>query len=652
MKKTLFAVAGLMMLASCNNDDVLQNDVITDEGRLVTVTTTFPGETPDSRVVLTEENPDTDSRKIKVEWEESGETFSVMTATSEASQTFTQTEGNNFEGTLTDGWSQPYYAFYPATDATSAAEVAYDLSTQKGTLEGMTNYMYAVNTTDGKEYNFKHLTAIVKFTLNLPDNYTPTSLSLVSDRLLAKGTMNLTGENMTYTNELSAHSITVTNPTVSDGKIVLYLNVLPMAASADSENTLHIRTHDGTKGYSGSIATSKEIKAGKFYTATVDVNTHDYDYNSTTGYTVHSAWGMRAWRESMTSNYSKTNCTLNDDIDMSTLPKDVDAVNADAGYSGNWPVLCGTYNAGYKGTFDGQNKCISGLDVVSVQTDNPLAVGFIGKLRGTLKNVIFKGARVASYASGSLHMGVAAGNAGYASSIENVKVIKSEEASQELIFIVLSKKTGSSTNVTIQLGGIVGYANDVIIKNCHNEVDLSVKDDYNNSFDILRWGGIAGRTQDAKSFIIQCTNSGSIMMPSSSSNNSAGGILGENYGYVVGCVNTATNIISAKTTSKLGGAIGWNINSAAKVYGCYTTALGFCKTNSGSLNGCYHSSATTLTGVTTVSDFNADEVVNGINAALAAYNALDGLDDAYKCDKHWEKGTTYPVLVDGAPTAN
>lgn len=297
MKRTLFAAAILMMFAACSNtDDVLQSDKVTDEGRLVTVTTTLPGDIPDSRVVLTEENPDTESRKIKVEWEESGETFSVMTATSTAAQTFTQTEGSNeFMGTLTDGWEQPYYAFYPVTSATNATAVPYDLSTQTGALSDADNYMYAVNTTDGNEYNFQHLTAIVKFTLNLPQNYTPTSLSLVSDRLLAKGTVDLTGETVEYTNELSAHSITVSNPTVSDGKIVLYLNVSPMAAAEDSKNTLHIRTHDGTKGYSGSVSTSKAVKAGKFYTATVDVTTHDYDFDSTNGYTVYSAWGLRAW---------------------------------------------------------------------------------------------------------------------------------------------------------------------------------------------------------------------------------------------------------------------------------------------------------------------------------------------------------------------
>ncbi|MBQ8673386.1 MAG: hypothetical protein IJ511_04945, partial [Bacteroides sp.] len=340
MKRLLFVAASLTMFAACSDtDDVLQNDKVTDEGRLVTVTTTLPGETSDTRVVLTEENADTDSRKIAVKWKESGETFSVMTATSTAAKTFTQTEGSNeFTGELTGDWTQPYYAFYPETSATDATAVPYDLSTQTGALSEAANYMYAVNTTDGKEYNFQHLTAIVKFTLNLPSGYTPTSLSLVSDRLLAKGTVNLTGESVEYTNELSAHSITVKNPKVTNGKITLYLHVSPMAASDASKNTLHIRTYGkmngSNKGYSGSISTSKEIKAGKYYTATVDVTTHDYDYTYVSivnsSYKVYSPWGLRAWGEN-TSMFAK--CTLGDnDIDMGTLPNDIEMV----GFAGNW----------------------------------------------------------------------------------------------------------------------------------------------------------------------------------------------------------------------------------------------------------------------------------------------------------------------------
>lgn len=49
MKKTLFAAASLMMFAACSNtEDVLQNDKVANEGRLVTVTTTLPGDTPDT----------------------------------------------------------------------------------------------------------------------------------------------------------------------------------------------------------------------------------------------------------------------------------------------------------------------------------------------------------------------------------------------------------------------------------------------------------------------------------------------------------------------------------------------------------------------------------------------------------------------------
>ena len=542
MKKTLFAVAGLMMIASCNNDDVLQDDVITDEGRLVTVTTTLPGDTPDSRVVLTEENSDTDSRRIKVEWKESGETFSVMTATSEVSQTFTQTEGNDFGGTLTDGWSQPYYAFYPATDAAHAAEVPYDLSTQTGTLEGMTNYMYAVNTTDGKEYNFKHLTAIVKFTLNLPDNYTPTSLSLVSDRLLAKGTVNLTGENMVYSNELSAHSITVANPTVTDGKIVLYLNVLPMVASADSKNTLHIRTHDGTKGYSGSIATSKEIKAGKFYTATVDVNTHDYDYDSTTGYTVHSAWGLRAWGDNTSISMK---CTLGDnDIDMGVLPNDIEI----EGFAGNWKTIKRSANIF---VFNGNKKTISNLRIASGALTQA-EVGFINYLGNgaTFKDVTFKGAVVAvDLLTGTvktLRIGIAAGLANSSSKISDVIIDPNPDSSEPMFYI-----SGSDGTTSLSLGAVVGYISvGGCIKDCVNNQDITIKDMNGNgiSCKFLWCGGISAFANE-DSYLIQCVNNGNINVSNvtvAGVNKYVGGISFMQNGNFIACANTGTISAPAK----------------------------------------------------------------------------------------------------------
>ena len=655
MKRLLFVAASLTMFAACSDtDDVLQNDKVTDEGRLVTVTTTLPGETSDTRVVLTEENADTDSRKIAVKWKESGETFSVMTATSTAAKTFTQTEGSNeFTGELTGDWTQPYYAFYPETSATDATAVPYDLSTQTGALSEAANYMYAVNTTDGKEYNFQHLTAIVKFTLNLPSGYTPTSLSLVSDRLLAKGTVNLTGESVEYTNELSAHSITVKNPKVTNGKITLYLHVSPMAASDASKNTLHIRTYGkmngSNKGYSGSISTSKEIKAGKYYTATVDVTTHDYDYTYVSivnsSYKVYSPWGLRAWGEN-TSMFAK--CTLGDnDIDMGTLPNDIEMV----GFAGNWTT---TNKSGNNQMFDGNNKTISNLRVVGgYQSNNNTYVGFIGQLgsNATFKDVTFKGSTVAVVSGGNTFVGIAMGTTTDISGTVSGVTIEPNPDSTDPVFRI----SVSGNNDRIYLGAVIGKTGaKQIVKNCINNQDLAVtgiNDDNTITCYWLMIGGISGFANEGDLFL-QCVNNGNIELKNATTNSQKliGGIVSMmGNGIFVACANTGS--ITAPEDYVISG-IGYSPNYAN--YGCYSTNHAVTASlTKGSFNGFYDSVSTNLTGVTQVTEFNADAVVNGMNAALVTYNSTADLADAKKCDKHWEKSTDpnypYPVLVDGTP---
>ena len=660
MKRKIFIISVLaVFISSCSKPEITDNDVISSEttGVKVAVTATLPGETPETRVQLTEENPDTDNRKIKVEWKESGETFSVMTATSTAAQTFTQTEGNNFTGTLTDGWTQPYYAFYPAvTSATNATAVPYDLSTQTGALSEATNYMYAVNTTDGKEYNFQHLTAIVKFTLNLPAGYTPTSLSLVSDRLLAKGTVNLTGKSVAYTNELSAHSITVENPTVANGKITLYLHVSPMAASEASKNTLHFRTHDGSKGYSGSISTSKEIKAGKYYTATVDVTTHDYDYASST-YTVYSPWGLRAWGEMIAnpSDNAVASCTLINNMDMGTLPNDVEI----EGHAGNWKT---TGQMKKSAIFDGANKTISDLRIIGGYAQlntTPNCVGFIGHCymgyNNVIKNVTFKGATVVNNLIRNCYIGIVVGYSMEAN-ISGI-TIESNQDSTEPVFRIYDD------NTIVRIGSIVGYAWKTNLKNCINNQDLTIAgiNGSNPACNSLWIGGIAGETTTYSSFL-QCVNNGDFDVNNvtikvnwpTRPNRIASGIVSQMVkAQFVACANTGS--ITAPTQYLIYG-IGRDATTNAN-YGCYTLNYAAATINTdtpATLTGFYDSVSTDVTGVTQVTDFNTDAVVNGMNEALVTYNSTEGLADTKKCDKHWatsnDPNYPYPVLVEGAPT--
>ena len=267
MKKLSFLMIAALVMAACsNNDELLNNENLNGK---VTVTATLPSGAPDSRVALTEDNSDATAPAIKVAWE-TEESFSVIRG-SENKTYSKNVEGSTFTGnahTVTDG---TYYAFYPTTEATATNAIPYDLSQQAGILDEAKTYMYAKNGTDGKNYEFNHLTALVKFTLTLPDDasgVTPSKVVISSDKLLAKSTVNLTGENVVY----STADNTATSITVTTTSLTFYAYVNPMTASGEDKNKFVI-SMDGNDGnyYSGTLETSVSINANHLYAATVSM---------------------------------------------------------------------------------------------------------------------------------------------------------------------------------------------------------------------------------------------------------------------------------------------------------------------------------------------------------------------------------------------
>ena len=124
MKRNLVWAAALVVLAACSDEVELLsgNGADNNDGQKVMVTATLPNN--GSRVIL-QDVTENGKNIIKVDWKESGESFSVMTTVpffvnSEAKDkqhVFAQTEGENFEGTKPQKIdNEPYYAFYPALD--------------------------------------------------------------------------------------------------------------------------------------------------------------------------------------------------------------------------------------------------------------------------------------------------------------------------------------------------------------------------------------------------------------------------------------------------------------------------------------------------------------------------------------------------------
>ena len=263
--KNIFTIAaGMLLLTACvkesQNPDAGDREVIAE------------AILPTTKVTLTEGADAYGELLIGVEWNESGESFTVMTSESTSSNTFTQVDGPAFGGTLKSSWSAPYYAFYPATTAVAATSIPYDLSSQSGKLTANNPYMYA-SSTSGTRYAFNHLTALVKMTLKMPAGYTgtPSSITLTGDALKAIGTVNITGESPVFSS--TGSTITLPAQDANKSTYTVYVYVNPMAVAEGNKNTLIIELTDNYSIYEGTLQTSLSIKAGEVYTASVEMDT-------------------------------------------------------------------------------------------------------------------------------------------------------------------------------------------------------------------------------------------------------------------------------------------------------------------------------------------------------------------------------------------
>lgn len=257
MKKILILTLCIALAASCAEEMQQTEDI------QIIAEAVLPGQT---KVNLTEGSDAYGDLLINVDWEESGESFSVMTASSTTSSTFSQVDDAAFEGTLKSGWTAPYHAFYPATSAANATSIPYDLSSQSGTLTSGNPYMYA-SSTSGRRYEFLHLTALIKFTVNMPSGYagTPAELKVSSDKIVATGNVDITASAPAFSG--SGKTITLPAQPAAQSSYTVYVYVNPMTAS----NTITVKITDAASVYEGNLTTSVNIEAGKVYTASVDV---------------------------------------------------------------------------------------------------------------------------------------------------------------------------------------------------------------------------------------------------------------------------------------------------------------------------------------------------------------------------------------------
>ena len=187
----------------------------------------------------------------------------------------------------------------------------------------------------------------------------------------------------------------------------------------------------------------------------------------------------------------------------------------------------GTFSNQFEGTFNGNNKTISGLNINASTTDNVGLFGYIGK-NGTVKNVTVAD----SYVSGNSCVG---GVCGY----------------NEGGIVTGCHNSGKVTGNGYCTGGVCGYNNGTL-QECYNTGEVSgTKQNV---------GGVCGENYSGT--VQESYNTGKV----TGTGNCVGGVCGQNGGTVKGCYNTGEVI----DNYPVGSVCGWN--GGGTVEKCYYLA--------------------------------------------------------------------------------
>lgn len=498
-KHFLGIVASAWMLAACSNqDELLQQDELVAK-QCVTVNAYVP-EGAGSRLTFEDQG----ANGLKVSWNESGESFSVMTAEEAEPATFTQTKGSEFEGpdNFTFAEGTDYYAFYPALQEgmlgadpetgelfteVYAKAIPFNVFEQTGQLDENMNLMYAKRSAEG-DFQFRHMLAVMKFTLKGIQgelvNTVYISFAHESDLYYTFGTVDVTKENPVFSAEGPSNMlIPAENLTADeDGNYVVYAYLPPLAADTKVTITAYSE-HDGYyKEWSDSFdIDSNGIKAGYYYTAARKMETSEEE-NIQLNFTAGNVEELKAWIDAL-NTYSGVNLTLTADIGLTNADLDDDETN-----DSNWP-----YELHIAGTVDGGGYSIKGIKIDSGEKCQ--AAPFYIELTGVVKNLHLKDVAISGMYAG----GIVTDNYGIVSGCSvsgSVTTLSSDHSVGGIVTGNYGSVTGCYNIATVKgvdyyVGGIAGY-NYGTITACYNTGALSATDSGEGTY----IGGVVGNNYD------------------------------------------------------------------------------------------------------------------------------------------------------------
>lgn len=635
MKRHLkYLLGGLLVVAAsaCSEEELMQpmENPVTTQGEIVTVNAYVPDDgAPMTRVALTPGGTD-EAPTVSVAWAE-GDEFIVYRGGEV--QTFTKAEGENtFTGTLPTAGEGNYYAAYAGGNIDDGTAIVSVMQEQTGKLESIKTCMYAVSE-DGKNFRFKHLTALLKPTfVGIPEGHTVNRVEILSDVATEYEYNLITGavNDLYYTiGPIKSHPTYIYLPPMAEGKKLEFV----------------VTTKEGG-GYVAVLTTRKPIEAGKLYTTTINLGEPTRtawqpgigsippagEGTEESPYLIANAYNLDWLRRN--SGYSPYNtCQYRLTADNLTI-------------NGEWEPSSGAPSSAFEGTFDGNGKTISGT--LEFNLDYQYTCGLFGCNKGTIKNL-------------TIDMDVTGGTSGTDDGKIGSVVGYNMEGGQVIDCINKGSVKGvyhHPNSKISHVGGIVGY-NVGTVTGCTNEGEVTgVPQDEATSGTKSYAGGIVGYNRGT---VTDCTNTGAVNGNSANTTSTAGGIAGWVYsGTFDRCTNSGTVTGYSSTTSNpsdnyVGGIIGTKYSSASEftVLGCVnhgavTGGTGNESRTGGLIGYCY--GGTTLvacanTGALTVGAAETDGL--GSVGVIVGYGSVTEVGVWVAGDTYADKANGYYTLAKG-----
>ena len=332
-------------------------------------------------------------------------------------------------------------------------------------------------------------------------------------------------------------------------------------------------------------------------------------------YEISTATQLKNFAVAVNDGETTASAVLTANIDLSPnmeISEDGTVTNGDK--LSEWTPI-GNNSRPYRGTFDGANYTISGLNINNSSANYQGLFGYVDT-GGTVKNLTVSGSVSGHNFVGGV-VGVNSGsvtNCAFSGNVEDCDFTGNVSGS-DYVGGVVGDNRGSVENCyntgkvsgNRSVGGVVGD-NGGSVTNCYNTGTVTGADDY--------VGGVVG---DNNSTVKNCYNTGAV-----TGNSYVGGVVGDNSGSVTNCYNTDSGTV--KGNNYVGGVVGnssGGFSASASVTNCY---------NTGSVSGSYvggvvgqNSISSTVENCYNTGNVSGNNYVGGV----VGYNSSSTVENCY-----------------------